>query len=94
MIIDGFDVCWDEITRDQLKHLSYEKDLSDSAVAQLFGISASKVRNKRKKFNLSDNIVNSIENGCACTQPFSIEMNAPTPTKAKRKEVGNFAKQS
>ena len=29
------------------------------------------------------NIVNSIENGRACMQPFSIEMNAPTPTVAK-----------
>ncbi|MCL2358098.1 MAG: hypothetical protein FWC70_13260 [Defluviitaleaceae bacterium] len=53
MTIDDVNVLWNEITRDQLKHLSYEQLLPDSAIAQKFGISVSKVRYKRKKFNLS-----------------------------------------
>jgi DNA-binding Lrp family transcriptional regulator len=57
MIIDGVEIIWDGITRDQLKHLSYEKMLPDSIIAEKFGVSVSKVRYKRKKFNLSSAVV-------------------------------------
>lgn len=53
MIINGVKVLWDEVTRDQLKHLSYEKLLPDSVIACEFGVTVSKVRYKREKFNLS-----------------------------------------
>ncbi|MCL2202946.1 MAG: hypothetical protein FWB88_03275 [Defluviitaleaceae bacterium] len=57
MIINGTKISWDEITRDQLKHLSYEQLLPDSVIAENFGISVSKVRYKKKKFNLSSAVV-------------------------------------
>jgi hypothetical protein len=57
VIIDGVEILWNGITRDQLKHLSYEKMLPDSIIAEKFGVSVSKVRYKKKKFNLSRVVV-------------------------------------
>ena len=53
MLINGEEVRWDNITREQLKHLVSEENLSDKAIAQSFGITVSKVRYKRKKFRIT-----------------------------------------
>ncbi len=34
---------WNEITEEELKHLYYEEDLSDSQIANLFGVSKTDV---------------------------------------------------
>jgi len=53
MLINGTKVTWDTITRDQLKYLSSNMNLPDSAIAQEFDITISRVRHKRKKFKLT-----------------------------------------
>jgi len=64
MLINGTEVSWDTITREQLKYLTSDMKMPDSAIAQEFGITPSKVRYKRKKLKLtmSDLIQEQLEN--------------------------------
>jgi len=47
------DLSWNDITEEELKHLYYDKDLSDSQIADLFGVTISKVAYRRNKFGIS-----------------------------------------
>jgi len=44
---------WNNITEKELKHLYYDTDLTDKQIAEIFGISKSKVAYKRKKLGIS-----------------------------------------
>jgi len=44
---------WDEISREELKVLSYDQNWSDSMIAKQFCVSISRVRYKRKKLRLT-----------------------------------------
>ena len=45
---------WNELTKEELKHLYYNEGLSDRQIADLFGVPKSKVTYKRKKFGISN----------------------------------------
>ena len=51
MIINAKEVDWEKISRDQLKHLIIDEELSDSSIAQAFGVTVSKVRYKKRNIN-------------------------------------------
>ena len=44
---------WDDITEEELKHLKYDDKMSDSQIADLFGVSKGQVAYKRNKFGIS-----------------------------------------
>lgn len=47
------DILWNQITKEELSSLYYDKELSDRQIADLFYISKSKVAYKRKKYGIS-----------------------------------------
>lgn len=49
---------WDDITKEELEEL-FDENISDSMISELYGVSASKVTYKRKKWNI--NIKNSTQ---------------------------------
>ncbi len=44
---------WNKITPDELRHLYYDKEMTDSQIAAMFDVSIGKVTYKRKKFNIN-----------------------------------------
>ena len=44
---------WEQVGRLELEQLYYEENLSDSLIAERFGISKNEVRKKRKLYNVS-----------------------------------------
>jgi hypothetical protein len=44
---------WDDITDEGLKHLYYDDELTDSQIADIFGVTKGKVTYKRKKFGIT-----------------------------------------
>jgi len=53
MRIKSENVVWENVIREQLKHLLVDKDMTSAAIADGFGISVSKVQYKRKKYGLT-----------------------------------------
>ena len=47
------DLSWNDITEEELKHLYYDNDLSDGQIADLFGVTKSKVAYRRNIFGIS-----------------------------------------
>ena len=43
---------WEQVGRLELEQLYYEENLSDSLIAERFGISKNEVRKKRKLYNI------------------------------------------
>ena len=39
---------WDDVGEETLKHLYYEKNLSDSAIAEMYGVKKNRVDIKKK----------------------------------------------
>ena len=52
MDINSNTVSWKDITREQLKYLLVDKDMSTSSIAEMFNVSVSQVKYKRDKFKL------------------------------------------
>lgn len=53
MVINGKEVTWNEISREQLMYLIIDKELSNASIAKAFGVSMYKVRYKKSKFKLT-----------------------------------------
>lgn len=51
--MDVKNIKWSDITKNQLKYLYIDKQLPDSAIANMFNIEKSQVTYKRRKFNIS-----------------------------------------
>lgn len=49
------DLKWENVSRDELEKLYYEKDMSDRQIADLYGISKKKVEYKRRKYGITFN---------------------------------------
>lgn len=47
------ELSWNDITKEELKHLYCVEELSDNQIAKLYGVTKSKVSYKRKKFGIS-----------------------------------------
>lgn len=43
---------WEQVGRLELERLYYEENLSDSSIAERFGISKNEVKKKRKLYNI------------------------------------------
>ena len=44
---------WNNITDEKLKHLYYDKELTDREIADMFGVTIGKVTYKRRKFGIT-----------------------------------------
>lgn len=44
---------WTDINKMELKHLYYEQNLSDQAIAEMYGATKKQVRYKRSKYDIS-----------------------------------------
>ena len=53
MQIKGKDVTWENVSREHLKHLLVDENMTAAAIAEGFGVSVSKVQYKKKKYGLT-----------------------------------------
>lgn len=63
---------WNKITKEKLRYLFLDKKLSDKQIAELYGVTASKVRYKRGKFGISIYYNSSKNNSKESEDMFSI----------------------
>ena len=44
---------WEDVTKETLMELAYERNLSDRRIAEIYGVTVGKVRYKRNKFGVT-----------------------------------------